>query len=239
MAFLGLLAGGEHPGARAQRFRDPMMGYYPAVMPRYPGAVELPAGPEGQVGGARVRMSVFTTEDEPAKIARFYSNHWQQQRLYVREDVTHVGGTVSAVDVGAGKVYQALMVRRGKRTSVFPSVTSAPLEAMTPAQSAPVVPHYPGSTTVIALSSREERTRARVWLSTNSGPMRDNLAHYRRALRAAGFAEEIKQPAPADSSGKGPGYRMLLFRKEGSEVTVTLSPIAEERIRVHVMEVGS
>ncbi len=234
IAFLGLLAGGEHRPAAGQRNRDPMMGYYPADMPRYPGAREVPAGPAGNVGHTRVRMSVFSTKDEPAKVARFYGNFWQQRRLYVREDVTHVGGVVSAVDAGGGRIFQAMLVRRGERTMVFPSVTTSPLAAAD-TTAPPPVPLFPDSKAVINLGNKEGGTKAAVTLSVNSGTLRDNVVHYRRELRAAGYTQEIQQRPKA----LGPNHHVLLFRKEGSEITVNITGLSEKRVRVHIMEVKS
>jgi len=234
IAFLGLLAGGEHRLAAGQRFKDPMIGYYPSDMPRYPGSREVPAGPEGSVGRAKVRMSVLSTRDDPAKVARFYASFWQQRRLFVREDVTHVGGVVSAVDSGGGRIFQAMLVRRGERTMVFPSVTSTPLAAGD-TTAPPPVPLFPDSTAVISLGNKEGGTRAQVTLSVNSGTLRDNVVHYRRELRGAGYTQEIQQKPKA----LGPNHHVLLFFKEGSEVTVNITALSEERVRVHIMEVRS
>ena len=235
IAFLGLLAGGEHRAATAQRVSDPMVGYFPPDMPRYPGAREVPAGPASNVGGTKVRMSVFSTTDEPAKVTRFYSQFWQQRRLFVREDVTHVGGVVSAVDSGGGRVYQAMLVRRGERTMVFPSVTSAPLSASETNTNTSPVPLFPGSRAVINLGSKEGNTRARVTLSVNSGTLRDNVVHYRRELSAAGYRQQIRQKPKL----LGPQHHILLFFKEGSEVTVNITAMGEDRVRVHIMDVRS
>ena len=234
IAFLGLLAGGEHRPAAGQRHKDPMMGYYPTDMPRYPGAREIPAGPAGSVGKASVRMSVFSTKDDPAKVARFYASFWQQRRLFVREDVTHVGGVVSAVDSGGGRIFQAMLVRRGERTMVFPSVTSAPLAA-TDTTTPPPVPLFPDSRAVINMGNKEGGTQAQVTLSVNSGTLRDNVVHYRRELSAAGYRQEIQQKPKA----LGPNHHVLLFRKEGSEVTVNITLLSEKQVRVHIMEVKS
>ena len=234
IAFLGLLAGGEHRPAAGQRHKDPMMGYYPTDMPRYPGAREIPAGPAGSVGKASVRMSVFSTKDDPAKVARFYASFWQQRRLFVREDVTHVGGVVSAVDGGGGRIFQAMLVRRGERTMVFPSVTRTPLGAAD-TTAPPPVPLFPDSKAVISLGNKEGGTSAQVTLSINSGTLRDNVVHYRRELRAAGYTQEIQQKPKA----LGPNHHVLLFHKEGSEVTVNITAMSAERVRVHIMEVKS
>jgi len=235
IAFLGLLGGGDYPEAVARRTLDPMVGYYGQDMPRYPGVRELPAGPNNAVGGAAVRMSFFTTEDEPDKVARFFEDAWRTRRLYVTSDVTHMGGVVSAVDASGGKVYQALLSRRGEETMVFPSVTSSPLAASTDSPDPPVAALFPGSTSLLTLGSAEAGHKSRVSMSVNDGTMDENLAHYRSALAAAGYLREVgKQP-----KNLHPGHRILVYRKEGSEVTVNLTALSEKRTKVHMAEVGS
>ncbi len=235
IAFLGLMGGGDYPEAVARRVQDPMVGYYSPEMPRYPGVRELPAGPNSSVGGSSVRMSFFVTEDDPAKVGRYYEEAWRARRLYVRSDVTHMGGVVSAVDASGGKVYQALLTLRGKETMVFPSVTSAPLEAIGSAPGKPVVPLYPGSRSVLELGSDEGPAGARVSMSVNDGTLLENMTHYQRELAGAGFMREVgKQPEELKE-----GHRILLYRMEGREVTVNLTAISEKRTRVHLAEVGS
>ena len=235
IAFFGLLAGGDHSDAVAVRGANPMAGYYAAGMPRYPGSQEMPAGPASEVGGTRVRMSFFTTKDEPAKVGRFYENYWLERKLFVNKDVTHVGGVVSAVDQSGGRVFQAMIMRRNQRTMVFPSVTRSPLEADNSAGHQPKVPLFPDSKAVITLASKEGDTQALVTLSVNNGTLKDNMAHYERELRAAGYHKEtLKQPAEL-----GPEQRILLFRNESGEVTVNLTAMGERRTRVHLMEIGS
>jgi hypothetical protein len=235
IAVLGLLGGGEHKSATARGGRDPMAGYYGADMPRYPGAEELPAGRESQVGNAVMRMSYFDTEDDPAKVARFYANYWRERRLFVRHDVTHKGGVVSAVGGGGATIHQALLVVQGGRTLVFPSVTRSPLRAMEGDKEPPPVPLYPESKRVITMGSNEGGARARVFLSLNDGDLEANVVHYGRELRSAGFAPETTK----QSEGAGSTQRILVFRRDGHEVTVSLTALDARRTRVHLMEVGA
>lgn len=235
IAALGLLAGGEHRSATARLGRDPMAGYYGPDMPRYPGAEELPAGPSTRVGGSSVRMSYFSSEDEPAKVARFYSNFWQERRLFLRHDVTHLGGVVSAVDP-RGTIYQALITVQGNRTIVFPSVTTSPLRAMEAGKEPPPVPLYPESKAVMALTTAEGVAQARIHLSVNDGDLEANVAHYSRELRAAGYAPQASQQQPAAQS---PEQRILVYHKDGREVTVSLSALGKQRTRVHLTDVGA
>jgi len=239
IAVLGLLAGGEHREAGAWRGGDPIAGYWQGrAMPRYPGAQEAPAGPATSVGGSEVKMSFFTTEDDPDQVARFYRRQWRARRFFVRDDVTHVGGVVSAVDAEHALIYQALLTVQNGRTMVFPSVTRSPLRAMeTPTgDQKALVPLFPESRAVINLGSKEADAAARVSLSVNDGGLRANEQHYRRELRARGYTEEIKQRPELPE-----GQRVLLFTRGGREVTVNLTALDKDhkRVRVHIMEVGS
>jgi hypothetical protein len=245
IAFLGLLAGGEHRLAVATRGEDPMAGYYGPDMPRYPGAEEAPVGRESSIGGTTIKMSYFMTEDEPAKVGRFYASFWRQRRFFVREDVTHVGGVVSAVDVANALIYQALLGVQGQRveargerrprTLVFASQARGPLRALEGGAEAAPVPLYPESQTILALGTGEGDKRARLHLSVNDGGLEPNVAHYARELRALGYAPETtRQP-----DGIGAGSRVLLYRKEGSEVTVNLATLGGQRVRVHLTLVES
>jgi hypothetical protein len=238
IASLGLLAGGDHPEAVARRWQDPMAGYYPGGMPRYPGVKELPASPATRVGGAKVRMSYFDTEDEPAKVARFYRRYWRERQYFVRDDVTHVGGAVSAVDVENSQIYQALISAQGDRAMVFPSVTRFPMRALNTKKIEPVVPLFPDSRAVLSLETEgDQGATATVVMSVNDGGLTDNLAHYRRELQAAGFTVESKS---TDRQKKAaPQQRVLLYRKGTQEVTVSLSLLGGERVRVHIMMVGA
>lgn len=230
IAFLALLTGGEHPSADALRREDPMVGYYPEAMPRYPGARELPAGPSTRVGGTKLRMSHFTTTDEPHRVARFYSNYWKQQRFFVHDDMTHVGGVVSAVDAQSGRIYQILVSVQGPTTNVFPSVTESPLRALDTGNLPPPVPLYPDSRAVIAMNSDEGENSAQVHLSLNDGGLEDNVTHFRRELRLSGYhRENSKDPQLGDK------HRVLLYRKQNSEITVNLAALDEETVRVHLM----
>jgi hypothetical protein len=235
IALLGLLAGGEHRTARARLEKNPMVGYYPEGMPHYPRVRELPAGGSTKVGRSRVRMSYFTTEDEPDKVAAFYARFWRTRRFFVRDDVTHVGGVVSAVDAHKGRVYQALITVRGKRTMVFPSVTTSPTRAMESLDREAPVPLYPESRAVIHLGASEGKTGARVVLSVNDGGLAANLDHYRRVLRSAGYRPENRK----NDKPLGDGHHILVYRKEGGEITVNLTAMGEERVRVHIMYVGA
>lgn len=235
IATLGLLGGGEHRLAGARRGGDPMAGFFGPDMPRYPGGDEAPFGTESAVGAASTKLSTLQTEDEPVKVGRFYANFWRQRRFFVREDVTHMGGVVSAVDAHNGLIYQLLLSVQGSRTLGFPSQTKNPLAVNRSDGASPPVPLFPESQTTLAFASGEKDKRARMHLSVNDGGLEANVAHYRRELQNAGYSEETRKQPEA----LGPDHRILVFKKEGSEVTVNLAALGGRRVRVHLMLVES
>jgi hypothetical protein len=73
-----------------------------------------------------------------------------------------------------------------------------------------------------------------VVLSVNEGGLGGNLAHYRRVLGGAGYRPENKK----NEQPLGEGHHILVYRKEGSEITVNLSAMGGDKVRVHLMYVG-
>jgi hypothetical protein len=233
IAFLGLLSGGEHPSADARQGLDPMGGYFGPDMPRYPGSEEIPAGPSSGFGGSSTRMSFYLSEEEPAKIGRFYANFWRERKFFVREDITHMGGVVSAVNPKEDTVLQILMSRQSDRTAVFPSVTSNPLEATQTETRQPPIPLFPESRTLLTFGSDESEARAKIFLSLNEGGLAANIEHYSRVLVAAGFKSDVSKQPKLEA-----GTQMLLYRKGEREITVHLAALDKKRVRVHIMEVS-
>ncbi len=233
IAFLGLLTGGEHRQAKAVAGGDPMNGYYGEDMPRYPQVQELPAGPASRIGGTKVKMSLFSTKDEPLKIARYYADFWRTRHFFVRQDVTHVGGVVSAIDAKHMRIFQIMLTRSGELTRVFPSVTVKPMLALNNDGKDPPLPLFPESRTVITMDNTEGLAAAQIHLSLNEGTMKANIAHYRGALQSAGFSPEIKKQPAED-----PRQHVLLYRKGARELTIYLTQMTERKVRVHMMEVS-
>jgi hypothetical protein len=239
IAVLGLLGGGEHRRATARRGQEPMTGYFPPDMPRYPEVRELPAGPRTEFGGSQMRMSFFTTDDEPARIAGFYGRFWRSRRLFVREDITHLGGVVSAIDEAKGFVYQVLIMSRGGHSVVFPSVTQHPMAAGQRTKQPPPVALFPESRVLYSLASRDEGLGSQIVLAISEEGLHENLKHYRSALVAAGYQAE-NDPARKDQ-GKpvtGGTLHVMVYRDDaGAEITVNLTALDEDRVRVHIMKV--
>ncbi|MCA9665840.1 MAG: hypothetical protein KC503_09640 [Myxococcales bacterium] len=245
VAGMGLFAGGEHRRAVAKRKRRHVRlpaGYFPPDMPRYPEVIELPAGPSTLLGGSKSRMSFFTTKDDPLAVARFYKRFWQSRKLWVRDDVTHVGGAVSAFDERRNRMYQVLLIVRRGRTVAFPSMTEAPLRVLQTHRVAPPLPLMAESRVLMAMESEDKPARARIVLSLNDGGLEGNIKHYSAAAQAKGFAlQRPKEHAAHAALEKkrqerlGPQTRVLLFVKgNGEEITVNLTALSKKRVRAHI-----
>lgn len=235
VAGLGLFTGGEHRIANAKR--DPLAGYYPPDMPRYPEAREIPAGVT-RVGASPLAMSYFESLHDPGRIADYYANFWRGRRFWVNSDVTHRGGVVAAVDPQHGRIYQLLLQVQGKKTLVFPSVNSAPLATLSSGAPSPV-PLFRDSKVLTNTVTKAGANGAQVVLSTNGGTLEENRAHYRAELSRAQYREERRVP----SAQKLPGalaQNVLIYRNaEGAEVTIMLTALDDKRTRVHLTKVAA
>lgn len=246
IATLGLLGGGEQRSADALLGRDPLAGYYPPEMPRYPRVQEVPAGGRGEVAGSRLRMSTFTTTDEPDRVADFYVRFWRARGLWVRSDVTHRGGTVAAVDGARGRVLQVLISTPpggAAATLVMPSVGDAPGRGRAVAPRPLPVALFPRSEQVLDSTTDGRDALARTVLSINAGTREQNVAHYRQALRQAGYEEEVARPSAQQQAALralDARTTMLVFRHpKGPEATVAIAALDARRTRVHLALIGA
>lgn len=240
IAGLGLLSGGEHPEADAVARRDPMRGYYGSEMPRYPNVQEAPAGPDTRIGGAQMRMSHFVTSDDPAKVAAFYERHWRNRGMWIKDDVTHKGGFVTAVEPSGGRAYQILMTADSEgRTRVYPSSTNTPMKALESRDDVVPVELYEGSKVLLNFTTKAGLHTARTVLSVNYGTVEENLSHYRAVLVGAGYGEDLSNAkAREDVRVEGAPQMLVYHNKDGAELTVTISALDGERTRVHMIQIG-
>ncbi len=238
IAFLGLLAGGEYTSARARMDQDPMKGYYEVDMPSYPGARETPLSKSMSAGEAPMKMSYFVTQDDPLKVAGFYADRWKVAEYHVTEDVSLTGGNVSAVDLKSGVIRQIIITQQSEgRYLVFPSVTKQPLGMQTstanklgPSDKPPV---FPGSEGVSSFGSDDPETNTNVTRFINFGGIKANVDFYKNEMAARGWS---LQKMVDELPGLGKKHQMLVFNREGQEVTVNISALSEEskQVRVHI-----
>lgn len=230
VVFVALLTGADSPPASARR--DPMRAYFPAEMPHYPGAQMAPAG-ASLVSGSRSRLAYFFSADEPAKIADYFGSAWRKEGFWVRQSVTHLGGTVSAVDSKSGRVFQLLLSRQGDRTLAFPSVLEG-LGGQQTSTAAPPVPAYPRSRQLLDTLSEAGPHRARVLVSVNGGTPAENWSHYRAALAGAGYRQEERKGGSARQAPSLAQTLRVYRHRNGSELTIVITPLDSEQTRVHL-----
>jgi hypothetical protein len=235
VAAVGLFTGGAHRDAIA--LKDPMRGYYPRQMPRYPDVNEVPAG-SSRIGGGPMKMSYFTTKHDPLKIGGYYAGAWRRLGLWVHSDITHRGGVVAAMDARKGRLLQVMMQVRGEHTLVFPSVSRLATGSIKRGK-APPVALFRKSKVLLNSETTSGKRVARVHLSTNQGSLSANRTHYRTAMLAKGFKEERRAEANAAlRRGKIKGDVMVFRSSTGAEVTIILTPLSKKKTRVHLTTIG-
>lgn len=235
IAFWGLMAGGQHKGARARKEANRLVGHYPAPMPQYPGAKEFPMGGTLTVGPNRMKMSYFHTRDDTLRVASFYAAQWNAAGHYVTEDISPAGGIVAAYDPAKGILRQVLIKHHGDTTAVYPSLFMEPMRPSTGSHATSLdVPLYPGAEGVLRFGARDPGHRSVVTMYTNYGGLVNNVEFFRSQLPPRGW-REIKSRAqrflPAEY------HQNLTFHKGKRELTVNLTAMDKEsRVRVHITE---
>jgi len=235
IAFLGLMAGGQHKGAEARKEVDRMRGHFPAPMPHYPGAKEFPMGDTLTVGTNRMKMSYFHTRDDSLRVASFYAAQWNAAGHYVTEDISPAGGIVAAYDPAKGILRQVLIKRQARTTAVYPSLVMEPMRPATGGHaSSPDVPVYPGAEGVLRFGARDPGHKSSVTMYTNYGGLVNNVEFFRTELPGRGW-REVKSKGgrllPAEY------HQNLTFHKGKRELTVNLTQMDREgRVRAHITE---
>ncbi len=235
IAFGGLMAGGQHQGAKARRPVDRMRGHYPAPMPQYPGVKEFPMGDQLSVGPTRLKMSYFHTRDDTLRVASFYAAQWNAAGYYVTEDISPAGGVVAAYDPSKGTLRQVIIKRQVATTAVYPSLLMEPLRPTTGTHATSLdVPVYPGAEGVLRFGARDPGHRSKVTLYTNYGGLVNNVDFFRNQLPQRGW-REVKSKAPLLLPAEY--HQTLTFHKGKRELTLNLTQMDKEgRVRVHVAE---
>lgn len=225
--------------ASARKMRDPMKGYYDALMPRFPDVQEVPIGDSVGEGGAKTRMSYFmTAKKDVYQVADFYEAFWRRRGLWVTTNVTHRGGTLSAVDSRSGQVYQVLLHGSAKGpTHVFPSVNDIQRHMGGGQREINGVVLYDDSQVLLNIATDVGPHRGHTLASTNAGSVKENVDHYRDALVAAGYTKDMSNRCDVtDETTTRPC--VLVFRdKKGAEVSVNISRLDKEHTRVLIMAI--
>jgi hypothetical protein len=228
-AFLGLLTGGEHLPVHAAG--DPMVHYWPAPMPEYPGATARPIVGDQTVGGSTFKMAYFSTKDSPAHVGDFFGGEWRRAGLHVTEDITPKGGSITAYDPTDGLMRQVLIVARQGQSLVFPAVVTEPVKVMAPTALPPEVPIYPEATGVVVTAARDPLARSQVVTYLDSGSMDANLTFHQAEMTRRGWTDETKARTHKDV---GDDVQILVYTRDGSECTINFLKLDETRTRVHL-----
>jgi hypothetical protein len=230
IATLGLLrGGGQHPEARAEV--GALDGHFDPLMPRYPRVAEFPMGEELGEGDGAMRMSYFSTEDSPLRVARFYQTTWEQEGLSVHQSVTPQGGVVGTYDPRIKAARSVTIFTKGRLTWVFPATVDRPLGATEAGDlgEREGLPVYPGSSKGLTLRTTDQGRASVVTSYSNDGGLAKNLAFYREQMASKGWRE---REAPAfDELG---GHRLLDFDRDGERCSVNLTPLDDDERRVVV-----
>ncbi|MBN2724392.1 MAG: hypothetical protein JXR95_10010 [Deltaproteobacteria bacterium] len=214
-----------------------MRNFWPAPMPSYPTANEYPLSSRMKAGSSPMKMSWFRTTDEPLQITNFYSRYWKNLGHYVTEDVTPIGGKVSALDLKSNLLRQVVVSRKDGESTVFVSMIMGKLAKLSRVtQKSVSIPVYPGAEGLMSFDSKDAIGDSTVINYVDRGTMADNVAFYNQQMAQKGYTVSSTQKQFKHIPGKMKGnMKILIFQKDDEEITVTLSPVpSSSRIRVHV-----
>ncbi|MCD6498088.1 MAG: hypothetical protein J7M25_07265 [Deltaproteobacteria bacterium] len=233
LATFALMMTGLGPKAVARVHRDPMIGFYPVSMPRYPGVKEYPLTHAMKSGAAKLYMSYFVTRDEPLVVEHFYENRWRAAGYHVTSDITLRGGHVSALDIRSNVVRQVLITKRGNDAMVQVSVTINPSVLTKPVK--PEVPVFPGAEGVTSVGAKDPGTGSTIVTFVDFAKMDENLSFYKSKMGSSGWTlKENASKVPQMPKN----YHTLIFRRANAECTINFMPVpGSKQIRVHITQV--
>lgn len=226
--------------ASADRQGRSMHRFWPAPMPTYPMAREMPMSDDMVMGQARMKMAWFRTPDEPLKVAHFYEGVWETAGYYVTREVHPHGGKVAALDLKTNLLRQVVMTRDGDQTSVYVSlIMGSASQLMSGASVDSALPMMPGAEGVTQLGSRDPLANTSVVAYLNRETLEDNVVFYQKEMAARGYQLSRDQAKLKSLTAElGTGIHVLIFTREGEEVTVSISPLEESQLtRVNLTRV--
>lgn len=230
IATLGLLrGGGQHPEARAEV--GALDGHFDPLMPHYPRVAEFPMGEELGEGEGTMRMSYFSTEDSPLRVARFYRTMWEQEGLAVHQSVTPQGGVVGTYDPRIKAARSVTIFTKGRLTWVFPATVDRPVGAIAAGDlgEREGLPVYPGSSKGLTLRTSDQGRASVVTSYSNDGGLAKNVAFYRAQMAARGWVE--REAPTFEELGS---HRLLSFEREFERCSINVTPLDDDARRVVV-----
>jgi len=227
-------------GATAARAPRSMHRFWPAPMPTYPMAQEMPMSDDMVMGQARMKMAWFRTADEPLKVALYYEGLWETAGYYVTREVHPYGGKVAALDLKSNLLRQVVMTRDGDQTSVYVSlIMGSPSQLMKGGAADTALPLMPGAEGVTQLGSRDPLANTSVIAYVDRETVEDNVIFYKKEMSSRGFglsADQDKLKALTEELGTN--IQVMIFSREGEEVTISVSPLDDSELtRVHITRV--
>jgi len=226
-------------GARAGAKRS-LNNFWPAPMPSYPMAQEMPLSEDMTVGRSRMKMVWFQTADEPIKVAAFYRDFWESAGYYVTQDVHPYGGKVASMDLRNNLLRQVVMTRDGGMTTVYVSLIMGSFTQMLASGAGDTqLPVMPGAEGVTHIGSRDQLANTSVLVYVDREDMDDNVAFYMQEMALRGYRPASENARAAQVAEQmGSGVRVLVFSRDSEEVTVTLTPVEDSgMVRVHITRV--
>ena len=159
------------PNASAGKTRS-LNNFWPAPMPAYPMAQEMPLSEDMFVGRSRMKMVWFQTADEPLRVASFYRNFWESAGYYVTQDVHPYGGKVASMDLKHNLLRQVVMTRDGEMTTVYVSlIMGSPAHMLASGAGDTQLPVMPGAEGVTHIGSRDALANTSVLVYVNRETM--------------------------------------------------------------------
>jgi len=227
-------------GATAARAPKNMNRFWPAPMPAYPMAQEMPMSDDMVMGQARMKMAWFRTADEPLKVALFYEGVWETAGHYVTREVHPYGGKVAALDLKSNLLRQVVMTRDGAETSVYVSlIMGSPAQLMKGGATDTALPLMAGAEGVTQLGSRDPLANTSVIAYVDRETVEDNVIFYQKEMAARGYqlsGDQARLKSITDDLGSN--ISVMIFAREGEEVTISVSPVDDSELtRVHITRV--
>ncbi len=227
-------------GATASKKPQSMHRFWPAPMPSYPLAREMPMSEDMYMGQARMKMAWFQTPDEPIKVANFYEGVWESAGYYVTREVHPYGGKVAAMDLKTNLLRQVMMTRDGAETTVYVSlIMGSPTQLLGSPTAELQLPVVPGAEGITQMGSRDPMANTSVIVYVNRETIQDNVGFYKTEMASRGYRLSADRSKIREISEKmGMDVQLLIFEREGEEVTVSISQVEDSRMtRVHMTRV--
>jgi hypothetical protein len=210
-----LVAGARAGRARAQRGIAP-----PRPAGSYPAAGDaIRIGESVEVGGQPMQLSLFSTPDPPARVARFYADAFRARSLVpilaVESNLAHVAAFDPA---DAVQRFVSAVTQRGGGTLVISGSISTrrPASLVSAAENASF-PVPSGRRGFLAFRSVDASSTAESGQFVTALSPGEVAAFYRSSLHADRYSEV--------SGGAGEG--MLTFTKGGSTISVAVQGLGE------------